>query len=252
VKADGQIVLCAGLKSSGSTWLYNAVIQLMQASARASGERRRIRPFYAEDVKGFPLGVRQGDCLIVKTHIPSPALQFLVRFTGGTVFITVREPRDAIASLMQRFDHKFDVCLDEVSAGAAALLILAKSGRHLLLRYESNFTARRTTLNRLVTHLKVATEWNMLDKIRLNLTPGKVIQKIEALGRKGIFGRKQDPNSFDPVTQWHPGHVGDGRTGKYGEILSVAQQRAVLKRLREYCLAFGYSDSPSSIREKVG
>jgi hypothetical protein len=251
MKADGQIVLCAGLKSSGSTWLYNAVIQLMQASARASGERRRIRPFYAEDVKGFPLGVRQGDRLIVKTHIPSPALRFLVRFTGGPVFITVREPRDAIASLMQRFDHKFDVCLDEVSAGATAILELAKSGRRLLLRYENNFPAQRSALSKIARHLKAAADPQTLEKIHVNLAPENVSRKIETFRRRGVFGRKSDPNRFDPLTQWHPGHVGDGRIGKYGEILSVAQQRAVLKRLREYCLAFGYSSLLSSTRKKA-
>lgn len=240
MKKDGQIILCAGLKSSGSTWLYNAVIQLMKASARASGDPRQIKPLYAEDVKAFPPAAKRGDCLIVKTHIPSPALQFLVRFTGGPVFITVREPRDAIASLMQRFDHKFDVCLEEVSAGATAILELANSGRFLPLRYESNFTAKRGTLSKIASHLKVAINSDEREKIRLNLMPENVARKIDALKRRGVFGRKHDPNRFDPVTQWHPGHMGDGRIGKYNEILSLPQQRAVLKRLREYCRTFGY------------
>jgi hypothetical protein len=251
MKRDGQIILCAGLKSSGSTWLYNAVIQLIKTSARSSDDRRKIRPLYAEDVKAFPPSARQSDCLIVKTHIPSPALQFLVRFTGGTVFITVREPRDAIASLMQRFDHEFDICLEEVSAGAAAILELANSGRCLLLRYERKFTGKRATLSKIASHLKVPADRDTIEKICLTLAPETVTQKIEALGRKGVFGRKRDPNRFDPATQWHPGHVGDGQIGKYNEILSLAQQRAVLKRLREYCRAFEYSSSlPSNPRER--
>jgi hypothetical protein len=246
MKTGGRIVLCAGLKSSGSTWLYNAVIQLMRASLRASGTRRPVKPFYAEDLAAFPPAVRKTDCLIVKTHIPSPALRFLVRFTGGTVFISVREPRDAIASLMQRFDHGFDTCLEEVSAGAAAVLELADSGRHLLLRYESRFTQNRKSLSRIASYLGMAVDGDVLEKIRLNLTPVNVTRKIETLSRNGVFGRKPDPNRFDPLTHWHPGHVGDRRIDKYSEVLSSAQQRAILRRLHEYCRTFGYSTLLSS------
>jgi len=251
MKTGGRIVLCAGLKSSGSTWLYNAVIQLMRVSVRASGDRPPVvRNFYAEDVATFPPAVRQTDCLIVKTHIPSPALRFLVRFTRGTVFISVREPRDAIASLMQRFDHEFDTCLEEVSAGAAAVLELRNSGRHLLLRYENRFTQNRTSLTKIASHLGVTVNRDIIEKIRSNLTSENVTRKVEALRRKGAFGRKPNPNSFDPPTHWHPGHVGDGRIGKYSEVLSLAQQRAILRRLHEYCRIFGYPSLHSSRAKK--
>ncbi|HEX3944512.1 MAG TPA: sulfotransferase domain-containing protein [Rhizomicrobium sp.] len=250
MKTGGRIVLCAGLKSSGSTWLYNAVIQLMRFSVRASGDRRPVRSFYAEDVATFPPAARQTDSLIIKTHIPSPALRFLVRFTGGTVLISVREPRDAIASLMQRFDHEFDTCLEEVSAGAAAVLELANSGGHLLLRYESRFTQNRTSLTRIASYLGAAVNRDILEKIRSNLTPENVTRKVEALRRKGAFGRKPNPNSFDPLTHWHPGHVGDRRIGKYAEVLSSAQQRATLRHLHEYCRTFGYPTLPPSRAKK--
>jgi hypothetical protein len=250
MKTGGQIVLCAGLKSSGSTWLYNAVIQLTRVSVRASGDRRSVRTFYAEDVATFPPAARQNDCLVVKSHIPSPALRFLVRFTRGTVFISVREPRDAIASLMQRFDHEFDTCLEEVSAGAAAVLELADSGRHLLLRYENRFTQNRTGLTKIASHLGVTINREIIEKIRSNLTPENVARKIETLRRNGAFGRKPNPNSFDPLTHWHPGHIGDGRIGKYSELLSLPQQRAILSRLHEYCRTFGYPTLQSSRAKK--
>jgi hypothetical protein len=250
MKTDGRIVLCAGLKSSGSTWLYNAVVQLVRASGRTAGARRRVRPFYAEDLAAFPSGLRPSDCLIVKTHVPSPALRFLARFTGGPVFISIREPRDAIASLMQRFNHDFDVCLEEVSAGAAAILELANSGRHLLLRYEDRFTESRRALARIAAHLGTSADQKMRDQIHANLDPTNVARKIEALRRKGIFGHKPDPNTFDPLTHWHPGHVGDGRIGKYGDFLSSNQQRKILKRLDEYCRTFGYPTSLSAGTKK--
>src|ERR1051326_1824676 len=95
-----KLVLCAGLKSSGSTWLYNAVIQICEASEGKKVTSGRVRPFYADRISDFPAGAERSKILVVKTHIPSPSLLFLTLFTRGTVFMTVREPRDAIASLM--------------------------------------------------------------------------------------------------------------------------------------------------------
>src|SRR5262249_30276781 len=43
-----RIVLCVGLKSSGSTWLYNAVIRLLKEEKRRS--KNRIAAFYADKV----------------------------------------------------------------------------------------------------------------------------------------------------------------------------------------------------------
>jgi hypothetical protein len=60
------------------------------------------------------------------------------------------------------------------------------------------------------------------------------------LERRGAFGRKPDPDRFDPATHWHPGHVGDATTGKHAQILSAAQERAILAALREYSAVFGY------------
>ena len=54
------------------------------------------------------------------------------------------------------------------------------------------------------------------------------------------FGAAPTPDHFDPATHWHPGHVGDGRMGKYAEFLTAAQQEEILTRTRDYCKRFGY------------
>src|SRR5690242_19705359 len=90
------IVLCAGLKSSGSTWLFNAVIELCRAKSKTRRPRRRLVAFYAETVAQFPTGSERADLLVVKTHIPSASLVYLTGFAGGTTFLTVREPRDSV------------------------------------------------------------------------------------------------------------------------------------------------------------
>jgi hypothetical protein len=232
-----RLILCAGLKSSGSTWLYNAVIQMMKADARARGGR--VMAFYAEDVKDFPPGAERATVLVVKTHIPSAALILLAQFLGGRIFLTVREPRDAIASLMQRFRHEFDGALREVSAGGARMVALAQV-RPFLLRYEDGFTERPQTVRAIARHLGLTLPAAMLDAIHASLSRDTVRARIAALARKGVFGKRPDPDRFDPATHWHHGHVGDGAVGKYAAVLSPGQERAVLASLRTYCAAFGY------------
>ena len=73
----------------------------------------------ADGIEDFPSEAEAADLLVIKTHIPSQPLLFLTAFTRGTILITVREPRDSIVSLMRRFGHRFDVCLEEVGRSAA-------------------------------------------------------------------------------------------------------------------------------------
>jgi hypothetical protein len=246
-----SIVLCAGLKSSGSTWLYNVAIELCRANARARrNPRRRVVPFYAETVEQFPPGSERAGLLVVKTHIPSASLIFLTRFTGGTVFLTVREPRDSVASLMQRFGHRFEPCVKEVSAGAERMVELVRVARPLVMRYEDRFFERPETIPRIADRLGLPVEKATSDRIFRKLSAEQVRKTITALTSRGIFGTRPDPDRFDPSTHWHPRHVGDGKTGKYAETLTAKMQRAVLESMREYCVVFGYETAIRSPRQK--
>jgi hypothetical protein len=243
-----RIALCAGLKSSGSTWLFNAVIQILKAGPSATLKTAAVKAFYAENIASFPGNAEYARHLVVKTHIPSNSLQFLARFARATIFITVREPRDAIASLMQRFDHKFENCLAEVAAGAERIIELSKARKVLILRYEDGFYDRPRGVSQVAAHLGVKISASKRDRIFHSLTREAVQRKIGDLERKGVFGRLPDPDRFDPKTHWHPGHVGDGTIGKYSEVLSAKQQAAVLAKLGDYCRRFGYPTRAKPIR----
>jgi hypothetical protein len=242
------MVLCAGLKSSGSTWAYNAAIQILKAGSakqRRSG-RNNIAAFYADKLESFPAEARQATCLVVKTHIPSPAVVLLAQLLRARVIISVREPRDAIASLLQRFDHPFDGSLRELAAGATCLISLSDGTRPMILRYEERFYDRIETVAQIADFLGVRLPRQTLARIHRSLTPKSVSRRIATLRRKGIFGKRPTSDSFDPLTHWHPGHVGDGRIGKYSGVLSSAQQRAVMSRMREYRSKFGYASKPKT------
>lgn len=242
-EAPPHLVLCGGLKSSGSTWLYNAVIQVLETASESADTRIgcAVLPFYSENLKSFPNGAENARYVVVKTHIPSDSLQFLARFVHATVFISVREPRDAIASLMQRFRHKFSSCLRGVALGADRMVGLSNSGPINLLRYEDRFFDDPEAVSRIAGCLDIPLSLDARNAIFDSLTRHQVRARIEALCKDGVFGKRPNPNRFDPKTHWHPGHIGDSKIGKYRDLLSRDQQRAVLERTVRYCDRFGYS-----------
>jgi hypothetical protein len=233
-----RIVLCAGIKSSGSTWLYNVVIRLLKEAS--PGSKRAVAAFYADKVALFPKGSEKARHLVVKSHLPSDPLLFVTRLTRGPIFLTVREPRDSVVSLMQRFRFSFDAALKDVSEEATRIVEFSRARDVVLFRYEQEFHKDPKTVADVAALLGVRAPKAVRQKIFASLTPRSVRRAIAGLQARRAFGASPKPEDFDPATHWHPGHVGDGRIAKYAEFLSAGQQAEVIARTRAYCKRFGY------------
>lgn len=230
--AAPRVVLCLGLKSSGSTWLYNVAIRILKEAEPGKGA---VRAFFADNSAMIPDGAEKARILVIKSHEPSAAILFLTRFARGRVLVTVREPRDSVASLMQRFGHPFESALKDVREGGKHVMALARERRALVLRYEDGFPDKERTIDEVAAFLGVEISASLRKRIFRSLTREAVQKKIETL-----HAGETDPNAFDPTTQWHPGHVGDGRIGKFKSVLSAAQQRRIAAETKEYAKKFGY------------
>ena len=233
--APPRVILCAGVKSSGSTWLYNVVIAVLKQRRRSG-----VMAFYADNFAMIPPGTERARFLVIKCHEPSRALVYLMRLTRGTMFVTLREPRDVIASLLQRFGHSYEGALRETMRHAAHLAELVRQEKNHRFRYESSFTDRSASIDRIARILGVRLSAAARERIFRSLTRDAVRKKIGVLERKGKFGKKPNADSFDPDTHWHPGHVGDGSIGKHAAVLTKKQQTEVLAATREYRRQFGY------------
>ncbi len=230
-----RVILCVGLKSSGSTWLYNVVIQLLKEKYR-----RGITAFYADNFSMFPPDTESASVLVTKAHEPSKELVYLARMTRGQLFLTLREPRDAVASLMQRFQHKFEGALGETARQSQRIAELDRNEEMTAYRYEDGFFDRFETVGEIADALGIKVSKAARERIYRSLTRESVRQTIGKFGKTGKFGKKPDANSFDQETQWHPGHVGDGKIGKFAGVLSAAQQKKVLAATQAYTKRFGY------------
>jgi len=227
-----ELTLCVGMKSSGSTWLYNVVIRILKEA------KVPVAAFYADNFRMIPEGAEKAAHLVVKSHEPSEALLFLARFARGKVFVTVREPRDSAASLMQRFHHSFESALKDITREAEHIVALMRSHKVVLLRYEDGFHTKEKTIDRIAATLGVKLGAAARRRIFRALDADQVKKKIAALKDKGTFG--DNPDEFDPKTHWHPGHVGDGRIGKYQSVLSKAEQKQIADATKAYRREFGY------------
>jgi|HubBroStandDraft_5_1064220.scaffolds.fasta_scaffold40255_2 hypothetical protein len=231
-QAPPRVILCLGLKSSGSTWLYNVAIRILKEARLPRGA---VAAFFADNSAMLPVGAEKAQILVIKSHEPSKSILFLTRFARGKVLVSVREPRDSVASLMQRFGHSFESALRDVRVGAGHVIALSRGRETMTLRYEDGFADDERTVDKVARFLGVRLSKAGRGRIFRSLTREAVRKKIEKL-HKG----ETDPNAFDFTTQWHPGHVGDGRVGKFKAVLTAAQQRKIEAVTKDYAKAFGY------------
>jgi hypothetical protein len=235
VKTPARVILCAGVKSSGSTWLFNVVIRILkEAGAKPAA-------FYADNLTMFPEGAAKASHLVIKTHEPSKALLLMAELGRGPVFLTIRDPRDAVASLMLRFGHSFEGALKDVAGEAARVVELSRALEMPTFRYEDGFFDKQATVARIAALLGVKLSKAAALRIHRALLRENVARDIEKLKARGRFGADANPDNFDPATHWHPGHVGDGRIGKFESVLTREQRLQVARRTREYSHRYGYA-----------
>jgi len=151
---------------------------------------------------------------------------------------------------MQRFPNSlaptFEEALNAIARSAAGLVALAKQRSMPVLRYEDGFVGSEKTFDLVAALLQTSPPETVWRAILAELAPEAVKKKISELEAAGSI-RGEDV--WDPETQWHLNHVGDGKVGKFASALSAQQQQEVVERTREFCERFGYpvtADAPAS------
>lgn len=236
-RAPPRLAICAGVFSSGSTWLFNVVGRLFRlADPQGTGM------IHSEDldatVESALLTHRH---LVIKTHTPSQALRATAA-AGAPTIVTVRDPRDAAASLVQRFGHDPDAAARWVQDSSTTIGSLLDQPGLLVLRYESGFTHTPDTIDLVATHLGIAISVEQRDAIFAALTPQKVKETIGELEREGVL-QPASPDIFDPQTQWHSAHVGDLRNGKWRDVFTPPQAARILFLSQPLPHLFGYPEA---------
>jgi hypothetical protein len=235
------MVWCLGMYASASTWLFNSVSQVVQAIA----PREPV-------VSGFVLGLNDlgfardpAKLAIVKSHeTDGPAGDELGR-RAGAIFVSIRDPRDAVASLVTYQGATFDKALDLAVASARLCGRFARDPRALLLHYETGFTDDPRTLATIAARLGRTLVPADQARIFTQTRRDAVERYIAGIAKMPTtLWSRQTGDYLDPATHWHRHHAArTGEIGRWQRVLDPAQAAAVEERLADWFADFGYAVS---------
>jgi len=232
------MIWCLGMYASGSTWLYNATRQ----TAAIAAPQLNITACYAETLKQLMALNEPGCHYIVKTHQLDAAATALMTERATTILLTIRDPRDAVLSLMQHMRQDFFTALRWVENSAVYCGRFLADPRTIAWRYESGFTDQPETFDRLAGVYKTT----LTDAAREALFAGTRRAAIEAkiAGLEGLPTTVVNARSGDVVdldTQWHRHHANrTGEVGRWRRMLHPDAVRCIEQRLGGWMSAQGY------------
>src|SRR4051794_5579695 len=121
-----MIVFTIGLPSSASTWVYNVARSILAATGT------RYTSFRGETLGDFiNADIHGAEHAVVKGHRFEGGLHQIVQLAGMPTILSLRDPRDATASLVQRFGLEPGVSAMQINRSLANICALADSCSHV-------------------------------------------------------------------------------------------------------------------------
>ncbi len=214
---------------SASTWLFNVVRLLLE---QANGAPPRVNFFSgAADFSAFG---QPGITDLIKSHeLEDEATILELAKRAHKIFITVRDPRDAVTSLIQARSHSFSRAVNFVEQSARLCAALRADSRARLWRYETGFFDAPETISQAAAHLGLAADMATSQAIFTANRRAAVEQLIAALpARPNIMQDDVSGDLLDPQTQWHTHHAGrSGEIGRWQRFLTPEQVSEIEQRI---------------------
>jgi hypothetical protein len=236
-----RLVWCLGMYASGSTWLFNAA----RAVAALLYPGENVAGHFAETMK--PLKTLPAALNVVKTHDPGPAAASFLRARAEIVLVSVRDPRDAVTSMMQHMGHSFWQALQHVEASAQRAARLAGDRRACLFIYESGFTETMESFDRLAAALGGTLTQTQREDLYEATRREKIEEKISQLAAlPTAWHNPVTDDLLDLDTQWHRHHSGrSGEVGRWRHRLPAQEAALIERRMTSIMRQFGYAAETS-------
>ena len=233
----GRIVFCVGLYRSASTWIFNVCQEIL---------RRRGLAYYAlytdapkPDMINQIVSAR---ACIVKSHAPDVGFCLSMAAFDPPVIISVRDPRDAVSSLMFQFSLSFEVALGMLRKSCEALAAMPISRRSVILRYESMEWRSSDGVRNLSGLLGHSIDSVEAEEIARAFSTDSVLEFLADLDSEHYFDETVSPaEQFHAETHFHPNHIGDGLVEKYRSVLSPVQEKIVVRTTADFIRRFDYA-----------
>jgi hypothetical protein len=220
------LVLCTGMRRSGSTWSFNVVKQLLArtSSAVQSG---------AGDLGD--LLRRQGaacEHVIFKTHAPEELGRALIKQRACRTVFTYREPLDSILSGMETFGDPLDTQIDGVKNDLDVMRFQVEAGGVLCVWYGDIVERTHEVVQAIADYLALALPADAVADVATMLSRDNVRRVIAALGKSAAqspFGRTQ----WDIGTLFSRHHV-RAHPSDPAQVFSAGEIAQIAGRLNLY------------------
>jgi hypothetical protein len=226
---SSSVIWCLGVYASASTWAFNLVREMALATRPVGGVSPHFCAGAYDTARMDAPGLH-----IVKTHeITDAATLAGIESRARKLLITVRDPRDAVASMMDYQKHGFEHALAHVEAAVRLCARLAGDPRALVFNYESGFAARPATAAEIATHFGFALGAAETTRIFEALRRDKVEAYIATLpSLPGVLRERVSGDLLDPRTHWHSHHAGrSGESGRWRRTLTPEQAARITAQL---------------------
>jgi hypothetical protein len=215
-----RLVVTAGLRGSGSTWVFNIVRELLIA-ARGEGE---VLGVFAEHRGELPdAAMMAGRHVVIKSHSGTMSFDHDLRAAHADYILSIRDPRDAAISVHQRFGYPIESAVILVLNDCRRLSQLVGQG-YLTLRYEDRFFDDPSAVQQIAARLGLAVSAPIIADIASRYASGAIksfADTLENLPHERVQITGDD--HYDRVTHIHRGHIGDMRSGKWRDRPALEQ-----------------------------
>jgi hypothetical protein len=226
------MIWCLGMYSSGSTWLYNAV----RAVALEVGTPRRAG--FAANFRALAALLADDNAAIVKTHELDAKGAKLAARQAAAILVTIRDPRDAVASMIKNMQLTAKAALELVHHSALQVREFSGDERARVFRYEDGFIDDPAIFDALAAMLGA----QLGKPARQKLFADSRRDVIDAaIARMVASADKRVADVVDPVSQWHGHHANrTGEVGRWVRALTPETLALVETRLGGWMVENGY------------
>jgi hypothetical protein len=232
-------IWCLGMYASASTWLFNVVLKI----ARRLYPGRPVIGGFVHTLANLEVTRGPARLAIIKSHETEPAAADELGRLAATIFVSIRDPRDVVASLMTFQGHGFDKALQLAEASARLCCRFGHDPRAALLRYESGFVDDPDTLALLAARLGGTLAPQEQARIFGESRRAAIERYIASIDKMPTtLWSRQTGDYLDPVTHWHRHHANrTGEIGRWRRVLSPSQTAIIDSSLADWSAKFGYA-----------
>lgn len=231
-----RLIATVGLHGSASTWVFNVVRELVQAVVGAD----QVVALYAEEGGGV-LAEAAGRHVVLKSHHGGPGWEQLLWLARAPVLLSIRDPRDAAVSLVQRFRMPFAAAVQGLQRDCSLAIRLAEGGV-VPLRYEDRFFDDPAAPARLARMLLLPLPAVVTDALFTRYRTDAVrafAAAVPTLSDDRLVV-VPDTTMLDRITQIHRNHIGDARSGKWRELVDAPTAHALTVAFAPFLERFRY------------